>query len=177
MYPRIRSLRKDAEMTQEQIAKLIQRSQRVYSDYELGKLDIPTEVLIWLADFHNVTTDYLLGLSDDKRPSDNSSEENEYRLLMFGLADRLRMVRERSGFSQSEVEQRVDISQKVLWEYENGIRIPSAQALLILADFYNCSIDFLLGRAECPPIDISGLSNAQINIINTIINEFKNKGL
>ncbi len=177
MYPRIRSLRKDAEMTQAQIAKLIQCSQRVYSNYELGKLDIPTEILIWLANFHNVSTDYLLGISDVKNPEDNSGEKSEYRLLMFGLADRLRAAREKSGFSQNEVSQRVDIPARILWEYENGTKLPSAQVLITLSEFYNCSIDHLLGKPDCSPgiIDAAGLSRTQINIINQIINEFKNK--
>lgn len=67
MYKRIRDLREDADLTQKQMAKILNCSQQVYSNYELGQRDIPTAVLIRLAKFHNVTTDYILGLTDKKR--------------------------------------------------------------------------------------------------------------
>lgn len=66
MYPRIRNLREDKDMTQVQMAKILNCSQRVYSNYERGDIDIPTDILIHLADFHHVSIDYLLGRTDDK---------------------------------------------------------------------------------------------------------------
>lgn len=64
MYKRIRDLREDKDMTQTQIAQILNCSQRVYSNYERGDLDIPTEILIKLADFHKVSVDYILGRID-----------------------------------------------------------------------------------------------------------------
>lgn len=66
MYIRIRNLREDADMTQTQIAKVLNCSQRVYSNYERGDLDIPTEILIKLANFHNVSVDYILNRTDNR---------------------------------------------------------------------------------------------------------------
>lgn len=66
MYIRIRNLREDADMTQVEISKILNCSQRVYSNYERGELDIPTEILIGLADFHNVSVDYILNRTDKK---------------------------------------------------------------------------------------------------------------
>lgn len=68
MYKRIRDLREDRDMTQKQIAEVLSCSQRVYSDYERGKLDIPTEILIRLSRFHGVSADYILELTDEKEP-------------------------------------------------------------------------------------------------------------
>ena len=68
MYKRIRNLREDKDLVQTDIARILNCSQRVYSDYERGVLDIPTEILIKLADYHNTTTDYLLGRTDVKEP-------------------------------------------------------------------------------------------------------------
>ena len=65
MYKRISELREDKDLTQAQIAKILSCSQRVYSNYERGELDIPTEILIKLSLFHHVTTDYILGLTDN----------------------------------------------------------------------------------------------------------------
>lgn len=66
MYPRIRNLREDKDLTQKQMGEILSCSQRVYSNYERGDLDIPTDILIKLAIFHHTTTDYILGLTDKK---------------------------------------------------------------------------------------------------------------
>lgn len=66
MYRRIRDLREDHDLTQKEMAKNLNCSQQVYSNYELGQRDIPTDILIKLARFYKVSTDYILGLSDNK---------------------------------------------------------------------------------------------------------------
>lgn len=66
MYIRIRNLREDSDCTQAQMAKILNCSQQVYSNYELGQRDIPTDILIRLSEYYNVSTDYLLGLTDKK---------------------------------------------------------------------------------------------------------------
>jgi transcriptional regulator with XRE-family HTH domain len=68
MYRRIRDLREDLDLTQTDVARLLHCSQRVYSNYERGDVDIPTSVLIQLARFHGTSVDYLLGLTDEKAP-------------------------------------------------------------------------------------------------------------
>lgn len=64
MYRRIRDLREDSELFQKDLAEYLHCSQVCYSSYELGKRDIPTEVLIKLADFYDTSIDYLLGRTD-----------------------------------------------------------------------------------------------------------------
>ena len=68
MYPRIRNLREDADLTQSKMGTILNCSQRVYSNYERGDIDIPTHILIKLAQFHNTSVDYLLGLTNEKKP-------------------------------------------------------------------------------------------------------------
>lgn len=68
LYRRIRDLREDHDLTQAQMGRILSCSQRVYSNYERGELDIPTEILRKLARYYRVTTDYLLELSDDPWP-------------------------------------------------------------------------------------------------------------
>ena len=63
MYHRIRDLRKDRDLNQRQLADFLNCSQQVYSNYELGQRDIPSDVLIRLSNFYNVSVDYLLGLT------------------------------------------------------------------------------------------------------------------
>ena len=66
IYPRIRSLREDRDLTQKDVANYLHCSQRVYSDYECGNVSISVESLIKLADFYNVSLDYLVGRSNLK---------------------------------------------------------------------------------------------------------------
>lgn len=68
IYTRIRNLREDNDLHQEELAKLLHCTQACYSNYENGKGDIPTEVLSALADFYNVSTDYLLGRTNERKP-------------------------------------------------------------------------------------------------------------
>ena len=65
-FVRIRNLREDKDLTQSYLASVLHISQRTYSYYESGEHDIPTETLIKIADFHNVSIDYLLGRTDKK---------------------------------------------------------------------------------------------------------------
>jgi len=68
MY-RIRDLREDRDLSQKAIAEVIKTTQLQYSKIELGKADISGEKLILLAKFYRVSTDYLLGITDDPTPS------------------------------------------------------------------------------------------------------------
>ena len=72
MYRRIRNLREDSDMTQTAMAKLLNCSQRIYSNYECGDVDIPTHILIKLAAIHHTSIDYLLGITDVKAPYKSS---------------------------------------------------------------------------------------------------------
>ena len=64
MYKRIRDLREDKDLSQAQIASILNISQSTYSRYESGYLDVPSEVLIALSRFYDVSVDYILGLKD-----------------------------------------------------------------------------------------------------------------
>lgn len=64
MYKRIRNLREDKDLNQTQVAKYLGMSQTGYSKYETGENDLPTEVLIKLADFYGVSIDYMLDRTD-----------------------------------------------------------------------------------------------------------------
>lgn len=64
---RLRDLREDADLNQTQVAKFLGMSQTGYSKYETGENDIPTRVLIQLADFYQVSVDYILGRTNQKK--------------------------------------------------------------------------------------------------------------
>ena len=68
MYRRIRDLREDRDLYQKDLAEYLKCTQVCYSHYEMGKRDIPTDVLMKLADLYQTSTDYLLGRTDEKKP-------------------------------------------------------------------------------------------------------------
>ena len=68
-YQKIRNLREDRNLKQRELATYLDCSQRTYSSYELGQRDIPTDVLIRLSEFYNVSVDYLLGLTSNPKPN------------------------------------------------------------------------------------------------------------
>ena len=65
---RIRALREDSDLTQQQVADHLHIRQNTYCQYETGNRQIPLESLIALAYFYNTSTDYLLGITDEKKP-------------------------------------------------------------------------------------------------------------
>jgi len=65
---RLRDLREDRDLNQTQIAQMLGMSQTGYSKYETGENDIPTQVLIRLAKFYGTSVDYLLGLTNERKP-------------------------------------------------------------------------------------------------------------
>ena len=66
-YTKIRDLREDRDLNQTQVAKMLGMAQTGYSKYETGENDVPTEVLIKLADFYGVSIDFLLGQTNNPK--------------------------------------------------------------------------------------------------------------
>ncbi len=67
-FQRLKDLRHDKDLTQADVAKILNMSQTGYSKYETGENDIPSAVLLKLADFYQTSTDYILGRTNEIRP-------------------------------------------------------------------------------------------------------------
>lgn len=67
-FSRLKDLREDADLAQKQVAALLGIDQRVYSNYETGKRDLPVRHLVMLADFYKTSTDYILGRTNNINP-------------------------------------------------------------------------------------------------------------
>ncbi|MBR5272115.1 MAG: helix-turn-helix transcriptional regulator [Clostridia bacterium] len=67
-YSRLKDLREDRDLVQKEIAAYLGIDQRVYSNYETGKREIPTRFVIALADFYKTSTDYILGRTNNPNP-------------------------------------------------------------------------------------------------------------
>ncbi|MEG0272892.1 MAG: helix-turn-helix transcriptional regulator [Hydrogenoanaerobacterium sp.] len=67
-YPRLKDLREDKELMQKEVAAILKIDQRVYSNYETGRREIPTKFVVVLAAFYNTSTDYILGVTNNPAP-------------------------------------------------------------------------------------------------------------
>ena len=78
MRLRIRDMREDNDLTQRQIADYLMCDQSLYSKYERGERDVPLFVIVKLAQLYNTSTDYLVGLTDEKKPYQRSDLFSDY---------------------------------------------------------------------------------------------------
>ncbi|MBQ8586491.1 MAG: helix-turn-helix transcriptional regulator [Oscillospiraceae bacterium] len=67
-YPRLRDLREDGDLSQQQVAEFLGMKQPQYSRYERGLRDVPSDILIRLAGLYGTSVDYILGLTNEKAP-------------------------------------------------------------------------------------------------------------
>ena len=82
-YRRIRDLREDKDLSQAKMGEILSCSQRVYSNYERGDIDIPTMTLSKIADFHNVSVDYLLERTDNPKMNKKEQICHHCRFALF----------------------------------------------------------------------------------------------
>lgn len=96
--------------------------------------------------------------------------------MINGLPERLKQLRNKYGYSQKDISQKLKISASVVSGYETGERTPSTEVLLSLSYLYNVSTDYLLGKNSKQPhitLDTSGLSDQQIIALKNLIDSFK----
>ncbi|MBR2339013.1 MAG: helix-turn-helix transcriptional regulator [Clostridia bacterium] len=75
-YCRLRDLREDHDMAQKEVAAKLGINQRVYSNYEIGRREVPVHILVQLADLYGTSTDYLLGRTDSATPYPPSKNQH-----------------------------------------------------------------------------------------------------
>ncbi len=141
MEPQYKNLREDQDLTQENIADLLGVKKDTYKQWENQVNDISLEICNKLAVFYNVSIDYLLGLTKTKQYT-NCNSTIDYNILR----QRLKELRKKNRLTQTKLGDKVGFKKTTYASYENGKNIPKAFRLAIIADFYNCSVDYLLGK-------------------------------
>ncbi len=92
------------------------------------------------------------------------------------FADILKQLRKGRGMTQSVLGSHVGLSKAVVSKYENGIGEPSLNTLIRIADFFGVTTDYLLGVNQGKTVNVSDLTDTQVEVLHRLIKEFREKG-
>lgn len=90
------------------------------------------------------------------------------------VAEKIKKFRKARNMTQTELAKRLWVNKSIISSYENEQRLPSVEMLVKLSSEFNVSIDYLLGIDKNKTIDVSSLTDTQIEKISNLVTEFKN---
>ena len=134
---KLAALRKNAGLNMSELAEKIGVSRSLISKYEKGERMPGREVLVLLSEFYGVSVDALLGTG--------ASHSVEFE-VNGDIADRLKRLRKQAKLSQAELADILHVHQTAVSHWETDRATPDKDCLLLLAEFFNVSVDYLLGN-------------------------------
>lgn len=137
---RLKALRLEKQLTQEDVAQFINANEVDIQDYEHGRNYPTISKFILLAGVFQVSLDYLIGRNDNRMPA-VAKEQNK----LEPIAQRLKQLRIDSGRTQANIAQAIPCSLVTYQRYEMGTRTPYLKYILMLADCFQITLDELLG--------------------------------
>lgn len=140
---RLEDLRDEKDLKKKDVAKVIGVVESVYSEWENGKLSIPTKRLVQLANYFEVNIDYMVGISN-KRKHIKSSNDIDLDLVSL----RLKEIRKSLKLTMRDLSSKFNTSSSAISNYENGKFLILSSFLIELCKYSNYSIDWVLGRSE-----------------------------
>ena len=182
----LQELRKERYLTGEELGKILNVTKVAISNWENGNRMPDNLTISHIADYFEVSVDYLLGRTDKMKFSSNEDIKQNSIIPNQNLtfSNRLRKEREKIGLMQKEMAQRLNIPSNTYNGYETGKRIPNLDIIKHIADNLNVSIDYLLERTNIPSINteknklsynIKTVSRLKLNSIDNISNDGINK--
>lgn len=91
------------------------------------------------------------------------------------IAERIRALREQANMTQSELARKLGITRSSVNAWEMGISVPSTQYLMRLAEIFQVSTDYLLGRSTTSTVSVAGLSEEDIQLVHTLIHHLRKR--
>ena len=140
---RYKDLREDNDLLQKDVAKILNVTAHTYGEWERGTNDMALANCVKLANFYNTSIDYLLG-----RTMKNKKISSDYEIDWEVVKERLLIYRKKYKLSQTELGNKVGLPQGTYSNYEIGRFKPTTLKLMNIADFYNISMDYLVGRCD-----------------------------
>lgn len=95
--------------------------------------------------------------------------------VMFDFGSRLSELRKQNHMTQQTLSERLSVTKATVSSYETGTRLPSYDVLIKISYIFHVSTDYLLGVADKNQLSVDGLTPRQIEIITSLISEFKNE--
>lgn len=92
---------------------------------------------------------------------------------LFTLSEKIKQLREQSGFTQAELARRLKLTRSSVNGWEMGLSVPSTSVIVELAKLFNVSTDYLLGLDNNASININGLSEKEVAILCDLVKCFK----
>lgn len=140
---RLIDLREEKDLLQKEVAKKMGVVESVYSEWENGKLSIPTKRLVELANFFEVNIDYMVGISNIRtKIKSNNTIDTEL------VSIRLKEIRKSLKLTMRELAEKFNTTSSAISNYENNKFLILSSFLIELARYSNYSIDWILGRSN-----------------------------
>lgn len=140
---RIKELRLIKGLKQSEVASDLNVAQNTLSTWEIGRYEPDNETLKQLSDYFGVTVDYLLGRPDTPIPYSPCCKDAIYMKRLIEL-------RQKRGLTQREVAQFLGVDRTTYVKYERGDSEPNFDTILRLADFFETTTDYILGKTDTP---------------------------
>ena len=140
---RLENLRDEKDLLKKEVAKDIGVVESVYSEWENGKLSIPTKRIYELSNYFEVNIDYMLGISDNRVHLKTNNEIN-----IDLVSTRLKEIRKSLKLTMRDLANKFNTSSSAISNYENSKYLILSPFLIELCKYSNYSIDWVLGRSE-----------------------------
>lgn len=157
-------LRKEFGLSQQKLGNEIGLARNTICQYESGNRVPDVDTLKKIADYFDVSIDYLLGREEKKYTKNCSNNIN---------VSNMRLLRKEQNITLDKVATDLNSSSQVISRYERGERMPDQETLLALADYYNVSLDYLLGRTDVRN-NIAQPANALTERERTLLDIYRN---
>lgn len=138
---KVKEIRNELELSQEDIAKVLNVKRGTYASWECGSDVIPTRQIYKLAEYFKLSIDYLLEISNQGHMVYHGSDIN-----LSDVGNNIYNIRKRNNLSQKSFAESIGINQSTLWAYEKGKTLITLSSLISLAKVYNVTIDSILNR-------------------------------
>lgn len=142
-FSKIKELRIEHELSQQEISKILNINQSTYSKFELNKATIPIELLNKLANYYNVSLDYLLKITNDPKIVIMNKEINKKE-----VGENLKKLRKERKLYQETLAQEIGTSHSLISEYESGKKLVSLTYGYAICKKYHISLDWLYGKIK-----------------------------
>jgi len=138
---KVKEIRNELELSQEDIAKVLNVKRGTYASWECGSDVIPTRQIYKLAEYFKLSIDYLLEISNQGHMVYHGSDIN-----LSDVGNNIYNLRKKNNLSQKDFAESIGINQSTLWAYEKGKTLITLSSLISLAKVYNITSDSILNR-------------------------------